>query len=286
MGNATSSEAQIQFRSAITDLLSKEVDPNDTVFWKNIWETPQSAEDIFTHVSPRTVRTLIKSQPKNVQTLVSQAVSQMCFFVEHPDHEFHTHALNCVRFLTRIMPFLFETMKEDEGNLINELFWKVPVTNNVTATTTTTTTTNNHNNNTIDILPSSGEKKEATTTASTTPTMPATVPTTGPPHQECVGKRMVSSMMRMFFIPDFTIIPERFTALCRPPPRKKDSYSKDEKPNFPESNPGHIWEYGLGCPYHSATSVNWGANARIELNSERRMLQITSLLHEYTFIKS
>ena len=281
MGQSTSTGGTFEFRVSMADLLTKPIDPTDTLFWNTLWKTPQTALDIFQYVGPKEVRRLIQDQPTNLKTLVSQAISHMSVFVHQPDHEHHTQALNCVRFLTRILPFLFETMKEDDGALMHDVFWRVPSTTPTTAptspfTATATTTAAGQTKETTAHPPAATAGVTAATTAA------SKTDTDSTPHV-CLARQMIGAMMKMLFLPDFTIDLERFTALCRPPPKNDIEVGTGTGAagagrvavgaveaidnSYPEANPGHIWEYGIGVSAASQAAFGvWGANARLELN--------------------
>jgi len=252
----------------MSDLLDSPVNA-DHMLWKTLWETPESAVDIFQSVAPSDVRKLIKLQPGNLHTLITQAVHQMTFFVEQPDHQYHKSALNCVRFLTRVMPFIFETLDISNDGAV--------------AVTVVTTETKESNQFLEDIFwkppaPSSSNNGEKNT-----PTLHG---------KPCLAQRMIAAMMRMLFLPDFTIDKVRFANMCRPPPRsdvESGSSGSDgvvgasrdaaSVAHYPTANPGHVWEYGVRVPYlPESGSIAWGANARLEANrSELLKLLVTCM---------
>lgn len=77
------------------------------------WELPASTEDVFSLFSPVDVRRARDASLKNLETLISTLTTRLSVLrhnASFPDIELapETHALNCIRVLTRILPFLYE----------------------------------------------------------------------------------------------------------------------------------------------------------------------------------
>jgi hypothetical protein len=90
------------------------------------WSLPESAEDIFSLISPSDIRRVRDSAPENLQTLLLSLTSRLFVLRHHPafpDAELAPakEALNCIRVLTRIFPFLFET--DDLGEWQHRFWW-------------------------------------------------------------------------------------------------------------------------------------------------------------------
>jgi len=81
---------------------------DDADFWDELWKIPSSAEEVFELISPTAARTLRDQRFENLATLFTQATAQLCQIVETPYNIYFDQALNCVRVLTRILPFLLE----------------------------------------------------------------------------------------------------------------------------------------------------------------------------------
>ena len=311
MGNTTSTS--FEFRRVMSDLLTKPISMDDPL-WKTLWETPESAVDIFQNVAPSDVRKLIQKQPDNLHTLISQAVHQMTFFVDQPDHKYHKSALNCVRFLTRIMPFIFETLDDDCVENENDIPSTTTSNNTESRRNSLHETEINNNNQFIQdmfwkppvpsVSPSAttGEKDTTTTPSTTSSTTPSSPSSTSSPTIPCLARRMIASIYHMLFLPDFTIDKERFAAMCRPPPRTKNdtvegnntgtsrdgdddvtasttSSSSTSSIHYPTANPGHVWEYGVRIPFNPEKgSIDWGGNARLESNRNELLKLLTTCM--------
>lgn len=90
-----------------------------------LWKLNTTPEDIFELISPDDVRQLKKERPDNLVTLFTQAVAQLCQIVHTPVPVYFGQALNCVRILTRILPFLLEGDLRGEDPFVERLCWSV-----------------------------------------------------------------------------------------------------------------------------------------------------------------
>lgn len=90
------------------------------------WELPDSTEDVFSLFSPVDVRRARDTALKNLETLISALTSRISALRHHssfPDPEVapEKHVLNCIRVLTRILPFLYEADHLETWE--EEFFW-------------------------------------------------------------------------------------------------------------------------------------------------------------------
>jgi hypothetical protein len=114
MGASASRE---KFRESVAALIEIDVSPDDAEFWDELWKIPSSTEEVFELISPEAARTLRDERFDNLATLFTQATAQMCQIVETPYSIYFDQALNCVRVLTRVIPFLLE-----KGKFPNQAF--------------------------------------------------------------------------------------------------------------------------------------------------------------------
>ena len=105
MGQTASKD---KFRESVTALLQVDVAPDDADFWDELWKIPSSAEEVFELMPAEAARRLRDERFENLATLYTQAVAQLCQIVETPYNIYFDQALNCVRVLTRVLPFLLE----------------------------------------------------------------------------------------------------------------------------------------------------------------------------------
>jgi len=124
MGASASKE---KFRESVALLIEKDVSPDDAEFWDELWKIASSPEDVFEMLSPESARKLRDERFDNLSTLFTQATAQLCQIVETPYNIYFDQALNCVRVLTRILPFLLEKGDlGDEDENVEQLCWGLP----------------------------------------------------------------------------------------------------------------------------------------------------------------
>lgn len=105
MGQSASKE---KFRESVNALIQVDVSADDAEFWDELWKIPSSPEEVFELLPAVSARRLRDERFDNLATLFTQAVAQLCQIVETPYNIYFDQALNCVRVLTRVLPFLLE----------------------------------------------------------------------------------------------------------------------------------------------------------------------------------
>nr|XP_022916431.1 protein HID1 [Onthophagus taurus] len=110
MGNV---DTKLNFRKAVVQLTSKSdpIDATDDAFWEQFWsENVNNVQDIFTLVPAPEIRALREEAPSNLATLCYKAVEKLVKAVDNSCRTHHEQQtiLNCVRLLTRILPYIFE----------------------------------------------------------------------------------------------------------------------------------------------------------------------------------
>jgi len=121
MGASASRE---KFRESVSALIEVDVSADDADFWDELWKIPNSGEEVFELIPPSAARKLRDERFANLATLFTQATAQLCQIVETPYNIYFDQALNCVRVLTRVLPFLLE--KGDLGDAdeqVEQLCW-------------------------------------------------------------------------------------------------------------------------------------------------------------------
>lgn len=110
MGN---SDSKLQYRKAIIELTTKSqtIDPNNEAFWSQFWsEYISSIQDVYTLIPATEIRALREEAPSNLCTLCLKLVekikdcSENTFLTEKNTN----HVLNCIRLLTRLLPYIYE----------------------------------------------------------------------------------------------------------------------------------------------------------------------------------
>ncbi|KAG7289063.1 hypothetical protein NEMBOFW57_005425 [Staphylotrichum longicolle] len=120
------SDSKLVFKKGIFRLSEERHIPPSDAYWASFWELPESSEDIFSLFAPADVRRTRDNAIENLQSLI-QAVTARLFLLRHhpsfPDPELAPgrEALNCVRILTRLLPFIYENESLQQWE--EELFW-------------------------------------------------------------------------------------------------------------------------------------------------------------------
>ncbi|KAG6128884.1 hypothetical protein E4U28_008018 [Claviceps purpurea] len=120
------SDSKIVFKQGIFKLSEeRHIRPDDT-YWTSFWELPESSEDVFSLFSPTDIRRTRDQALENLETLILALTSRLFLLRHHPsfpDPELapERDALNCIRVLTRLLPYLYE--KESLAAWEQRFFW-------------------------------------------------------------------------------------------------------------------------------------------------------------------
>jgi len=118
MGNSNTKE---RFRDSIELLQQKDIPKEEAEFWDELWKLKTTTDLVFELISPKDVRKLRDVHPENLHNLIEQAVCQICHVIQTPLPQYYDHALNCVRVLTRTIPFILERPTDP---WVKETCWK------------------------------------------------------------------------------------------------------------------------------------------------------------------
>ncbi|KAL2040539.1 hypothetical protein N7G274_006518 [Stereocaulon virgatum] len=123
MGN---SDSKLVFKQGIFKLSEPANIPASDSYWRGFWELPESTEDVFSLFSLVDVRRARDSSLANVETLILALTTRLLKLRHHrsfpnPETAPEKHALNCIRILTRILPFLYEADHLEVWE--DEFFW-------------------------------------------------------------------------------------------------------------------------------------------------------------------
>lgn len=88
---------------------------------------PEATEDVFSLFSPTDIRRARDNSIGNIETLIHNLVSRLRDLKHHrafphPEVAPERHALNCIRVLTRVLPFLYEA--ENLESWRERIFWE------------------------------------------------------------------------------------------------------------------------------------------------------------------
>ncbi|EEY14121.1 conserved hypothetical protein [Verticillium alfalfae VaMs.102] len=120
------SDSKLVFKKGIFRLSEERHIPADDPYWTSFWELPETAEDVFSLFSPADIRRTRDNALENLETLILVVTSRLFILRHHPsfpDPEIapERDALNCIRVLTRILPFLYEA--ESLSSWEETFFW-------------------------------------------------------------------------------------------------------------------------------------------------------------------
>ncbi|KAI1813518.1 high-temperature-induced dauer-formation protein-domain-containing protein [Poronia punctata] len=107
------SDSKLVFKRGIFRLSEERHIPADDPYWTSFWELPESCDDVFSLFSAADIRRTRDKAIENLETLILAVTSRLFILRHHPsfpDAEIapDRDALNCIRILTRILPYLYE----------------------------------------------------------------------------------------------------------------------------------------------------------------------------------
>lgn len=119
------SDSKLVFKKGIFRLSEERHIAADDPYWTSFWELPESSADVFSLFSAADIRRTRDNALENLETIL--AVTSRLFILRHhpsfPDPEIapESHALNCVRILTRVLPYIYE--KDALQPWEDQFFW-------------------------------------------------------------------------------------------------------------------------------------------------------------------
>jgi hypothetical protein len=120
------SESKLAFKEDIFKLSGEPDIPADNPWWSRFYQLPESADDVFAlwspndlrHLTnnihdsaPNTLRNELPSPQKNAETLIYVVIARLEALQTrnvHADADTTKEVLNCVRILTRLLPYIYE----------------------------------------------------------------------------------------------------------------------------------------------------------------------------------
>lgn len=118
-----SPEEKIQFKNHFFKLGQGRIIPvSDEKFWLVFWNTPRELADIFELITPFDVQTVRDQNLPNILLFVHVLALKILEYAANFSSRKHLELLNCLRFLAKIIPFIYEL-----PNYVSEidplLFW-------------------------------------------------------------------------------------------------------------------------------------------------------------------
>ncbi|KAJ5716507.1 hypothetical protein N7493_008418 [Penicillium malachiteum] len=120
------SESKLVFKQGIFRLSEEKEIPADDPYWTRFWELPESTEDVFSLFTPADIRRTRDHALSNFETLLLSVSSRLIVLKNHPsfpdpDLAPDRDALNCIRVLTRLLPFVYEAEHLEDWE--DKFFW-------------------------------------------------------------------------------------------------------------------------------------------------------------------
>ncbi|KAM9926524.1 hypothetical protein OXX59_003162 [Metschnikowia pulcherrima] len=102
-------EEKIQFKNHFFKLGQGRLIPaTDDRFYSVFWTSPRDATDIFDLLTAYDVQTVRDQNLPNMLVLIQVLIQKLSAFARGPPKKNHQEILNCVRFLAKLLPYLFE----------------------------------------------------------------------------------------------------------------------------------------------------------------------------------
>ncbi|KUI71350.1 hypothetical protein VM1G_07182 [Cytospora mali] len=122
------SDSKLVFKKGIFRLCGERNIAADDPYWTSFWELPESSEDVFSLFAPVDIRRTRDNAIENLETLILAVTSRLFILRHHPsfpDPEIAPEhdALNCIRVLTRVLPYLYEADNLHEWE--DRFFWGI-----------------------------------------------------------------------------------------------------------------------------------------------------------------
>ncbi|KAF9120770.1 hypothetical protein BGW39_011109 [Mortierella sp. 14UC] len=107
-------DSKLAFKKGVFRLFEeRNIPPNADDYWEQFWTLPESADDVFLLVGSQDIRRVRDEARENLECLIDKIIGRLFSLCDSP--QFLTpeapasQLLNCVRVLTRLFPFVFES---------------------------------------------------------------------------------------------------------------------------------------------------------------------------------
>ncbi|KAL1925499.1 uncharacterized protein VTP21DRAFT_382 [Calcarisporiella thermophila] len=120
-------QSKLAFRRGFFRLFEeRNIPPTADEYWTQFWTLPESADDVFSLITPSDIRRTRDTAPENLETLIQKVTGRMFELLQSNDFPSPlkpvSHMLNCIRITTRLMPFIFEAEQLEEWE--ERVFWR------------------------------------------------------------------------------------------------------------------------------------------------------------------
>lgn len=124
-------DSKLQFKNHVFRLFEcSNISASDT-YWTKFWTEPNSAYDVFTLFTALDIRKTRDSHLENLETLLTVVSNRMFQLYDHrsfPHPEFAPakEMLNCLRILSRVLPYIYEQRSDPQiREWEHKFFWSV-----------------------------------------------------------------------------------------------------------------------------------------------------------------
>ncbi|KAF9421945.1 hypothetical protein BGZ94_008699 [Podila epigama] len=205
-------DSKLAFKKGVFRLFEERGIPHSANdYWEQFWILPESADDVFLLVGSQDIRRVCDEARENLECLIEKTLAHLFRLAESPQfpsvHAPASQALNCVRILTRLFPFVFES---DQQLAWEEAFFWTPQSTVISTRTQSFNTTSTPPGN----QPSTGTDQAADITPSDATKAP-TIPINRQKEQEFIepqetsfashGQRLISTLQSLLFTSGFTL---------------------------------------------------------------------------------
>ncbi|KAI9241942.1 MAG: high-temperature-induced dauer-formation protein-domain-containing protein [Podila humilis] len=107
-------DSKLAFKKGVFRLFEERNIPSSANdYWEQFWILPESAEDVFLLVGSQDIRRVRDEARENLECLLEKTLAHLFRLVESPQflgpQAPASQVLNCIRILTRLFPFIFES---------------------------------------------------------------------------------------------------------------------------------------------------------------------------------
>lgn len=118
----SSLESKGKFRTHFLRLAEKRDIPTNDIYWELYWNYPKSASDVFDAISNTDIRSVCNT--RNFVKLLRIVSTRLIYISNEKEHDLESlPILNCLRILTRFLPFFYENPVFARAEL--QVFWSL-----------------------------------------------------------------------------------------------------------------------------------------------------------------
>ncbi|CAG8640195.1 11015_t:CDS:10 [Rhizophagus irregularis] len=193
-------ESKLTFRKGVFRLFEERNIRASDEYWSQFWLLPESAEDVFSLVGAQDIRRVRDHARENLETLIHKVIDRLFRTIEAPDFPSQNSTLqllNCIRILTRLIPFIFES--EEMADWEEKFFW-TPQTRKLKKNRKTETGGESQNSLEQNEAANENLAKESGQESQTQDTDIERIETIPP-----LGERLLSTIIDLLFLAGFTL---------------------------------------------------------------------------------